>query len=385
MGDRYAVSAAEWARGALEAAKLARLAHSFARDGAVVLENCLPHAVLDALSRRMDTDAAHQLAESKWEERGARGAGGHLQQGPPRHAPYVHREIVANMFLEQAATAALGGGVCHFSFYNGNTNLPASGTQQLHFDQGDWHWPDRASSAAAGEEWPHLPVNLVVNFSTEAIEPTDGPTQLYLGSHLETACATGGVGSISDEMLRRRNRNAPPVLNCLPKGAASFRDLRLWVSTATVCPSHLATWSSDADHCCQQHRGTPNTGTLPRHMLAICYSSARSPDYIGAVAGKGPRYDSVGHCWPLLFSGDARPAFSRDWWPDSAPPSRVDFNVQFTDQPVDHFGNVGGSDFWLPAPSPPSLGELGEDPPEWAVRLAGGDTIRTARLGGAKM
>ena len=228
MGDRYAVSAAEWASGGLEPAKLARLARSFARDGAVVLENCLPHAVLDALSRRMDTDAAHQLAESKWEERGARGAGGHLQQGPPRRAPYVHREIVANMFLEQAATAALGGGDCFFSFYNGNTNIPGSGTQQLHFDQGDWHWPDRVSAAAAGEEWPHMPSNLVINFSTEAIEEHNGPTELWPGSHLETACATGGAGSISDEMLRRRRLDAPPVLNTLPKGAASFRDLRLW-------------------------------------------------------------------------------------------------------------------------------------------------------------
>ena len=92
----------------------------------------------------------------------------------------------------------------------------------------------------------------------------------------------------------------------------------------------------------------------------------------------------------MLFSADARPAFSRDWWPSDAPRSRVDFNVQFTDQPVDHFGNVdgasGGNDrtnFWLPSPSPPSLEELGEDPPEWAVRLAGGGTIRggdSARL-----
>ena len=127
-------------------------------------------------------------------------------------------------------------------------------------------------------------------------------------------------------------------------------------------------------------------------MLAICYSSARSPDYRAAAqpAGTGPRYDSVGHCWPLLFSNDARPAFSRDWWPDSAPSSRVDFNVQFTDEPVDHLGatRVEGNDFWLPAPAPPSLEELGEDPPEWAVRLAGGGTIRgggRARLGSAKM
>ena len=127
MVDRYAVSEAEWAAGGMEPAKLARLARSFARDGAVVLENCLPHGVLDALALRMDSDAAHQLAESKWEERGANGAGGHLQQGPPRRAPYVHREIVANMFLEQAATAALGGGDCFLSFYNGESPFPGSG------------------------------------------------------------------------------------------------------------------------------------------------------------------------------------------------------------------------------------------------------------------
>ena len=61
MVDRYAVSEAEWAAGGMEPAKLARLARSFARDGAVVLENCLPHGVLDALALRMDSDAAHQM------------------------------------------------------------------------------------------------------------------------------------------------------------------------------------------------------------------------------------------------------------------------------------------------------------------------------------
>ena len=115
-------------------------------------------------------------------------------------------------------------------------------------------------------------------------------------------------------------------------------------------------------------------------MLAICYSSSRSPDYgvAGQAAGK------------MLFSENARLAFSRDWWPDGAPDSNVDFNVRFANQPVDHFGNVeganGGNDrtnFWLPPSRPPSLEELGENPPEWAVRVVRGETIRgvdSARL-----
>ena len=220
------------------------------------------------------------------------------------------------------------GGSCFFSFYNGNTNLPGSGTQSLHFDQGDWHWPDKASSVAAGETWPHMPANLVINFSTEAIEPHNGPTELWPGSHLETACARGGARSITEEMLRRRASEAPPVLNCLPRGAASFRDLRLW------------------------HKGTPNRGVLPRHMLAICYSSSRSPDY--GVAGQ--------RAGRLLFSDGRHSspsvAHTRHHDDPSRPPART-----FLILPLSHTACVPSQMPGLRFPAPG--GRTARHPPKW--------------------
>jgi hypothetical protein len=41
-------------------------------------------------------------------ERGGFGAGGHLQLGPPRRAPWVRPEFVANPIIEQVAAAILG-------------------------------------------------------------------------------------------------------------------------------------------------------------------------------------------------------------------------------------------------------------------------------------
>ena len=49
-----------------------------------VVEDVIPHSVLDHLTTRLDFDAAHQLAsEQKFNERGVFGHG-HLQMGLPR-------------------------------------------------------------------------------------------------------------------------------------------------------------------------------------------------------------------------------------------------------------------------------------------------------------
>ena len=123
----------EWARGALEPAKLAAALEQLHRTGFTTIENCIPHERLDELVGRLDYDAAHQVAsEEKWTERGPFG-GGHLQLGLPRCAPFVAPEIVANPILEQLAAAYLGH--CYLGFYNGNTNTPGSHfSQPLHLD-----------------------------------------------------------------------------------------------------------------------------------------------------------------------------------------------------------------------------------------------------------
>jgi hypothetical protein len=125
METHATVSEREWADGVLDDAKLAELIRTFRECGFATIGNVVPAHALDALQRRMDYDAAHQAAALKWEERGpSSGAGGHLQMGVPRMAPFVAKEIVANPIIEQLAVALLGEPEETFlAFFNGNTNI----------------------------------------------------------------------------------------------------------------------------------------------------------------------------------------------------------------------------------------------------------------------
>ena len=97
METHATVSEREWADGVLDDAKLAELIRTFRECGFATIGNVVPAHALDALQRRMDYDAAHQAAALKWQERGpSSGAGGHLQMGVPRMAPFVAKEIVAS-------------------------------------------------------------------------------------------------------------------------------------------------------------------------------------------------------------------------------------------------------------------------------------------------
>eukprot|EP01052_Picozoa_sp_SAG31_P042896 SAG31_NODE_6965_length_1831_cov_1.802654_1_plen_241_part_00 len=123
-------SARERADGVLDDAKLATLVQTFRELGYATVGNVIPAEALDALQGRMDYDAAHQAAARKWEERGGRsGAGGHLQMGVPRMAPYVSGAIVANPIIEQLAVALLGQPREIFlAFFNG---VPANSNSAL--------------------------------------------------------------------------------------------------------------------------------------------------------------------------------------------------------------------------------------------------------------
>ena len=198
MARLHAVATdAEWASGRLESSKVADVVNLFRAGGFATVGNVIPHAVLDSLRPRMDYDAAQQAVVAKYEERGpASGAGGHLQMGVPRMTPWVAKEIVTNPILEQLAAALLlgagtaaaaaspgsgdGGGEVFLAFFNGNTNIPGSGKQLLHTD-GGWDVQSPEQAAAAGESWPQPTASLVFNFSTDAIGPENGPTQLWPG------------------------------------------------------------------------------------------------------------------------------------------------------------------------------------------------------------
>ena len=118
-----------------------------------VLDGLIPLDSLALLAPRMDSDAAAiaSTREFSWQfgERGGFG-GGHLQLGPPRCAPWVREEHVANPIIEQIAAAILGPAP-FLSWFSGNCNSPGSAPQVTHPDHS---WAFQTAEAAAGEGHP---------------------------------------------------------------------------------------------------------------------------------------------------------------------------------------------------------------------------------------
>lgn len=292
------ISTAERAQGVLGSEKLERLLSSWRQHGVAVLEGVLPHELLGELNKRLDYDAAHQIAAARANGEtgiaaGDRGKIGHLQLGLPRVGDYIHSSFVCNPIVEQFAAAGLG--ACFLRFANGNTACPGSRPQQLHVD------------AQGG---PLL--KLGVYFPLIDITETNGATELWLGSHVAgvPSAAVGGGGFEPEgrhrQFVEERRRAAPPIQLAVSAGAAVFRDLRLW------------------------HRGTANNSSSPRHVLALHYCSKKDPFADTSHLGPG--------VVPHTFSDSCRAAFQSPTvrWPEG----QVERNVRFSSaDSVDHFGN----------------------------------------------
>lgn len=203
---------------------------------------------------------------------GAGRVAGHLQQGPPPFAPYVFRDVVANPFAIQVTHAILGDGLYN-RFYNGNANCPGSGVQPLHAD-GPHLWQNVAQT--------HPPVSLIVNITLVDATEENGATEIWPGTHM---LPVNGQ-HIAPEVEAQRREICPPVRALTRKGSLLIRDMRLW------------------------HRGVPNHSDTIRHMIAQIHQIS----WLQRPA-------------TLLFNKGCEEAF---------PPSPLDHNVEFTDQPLEY-------------------------------------------------
>lgn len=100
---------------------------------------------------------------------------------------------------------------------------------------------------------PH-PFALVTNIPLVETRPDNGSTELWLGTHSpfgvesqEGAHGDRASGRIQEELLRQREKTAPPVQPVIKKGSIVIRDLRLW------------------------HAGMPNMSDEIRVMLAMIH------------------------------------------------------------------------------------------------------------------
>lgn len=172
-------------------------------------------------------------------------------------------------------------------------------------DQWDWH--NAADAAAAGEPWPHRTTSVHVNVCPTAnVTEYNGGTEVWPASHRVPTFRLAGRQqgcSVCDPLadpafVRTQQRVSPPTRNCFPRGAAVFRDARIW------------------------HRGVPNHSMLPRPNIVIVYH-------------RQDREKAQTNTPGLLFAESARPAFAR-------PNPRVDRNVQFVEDAVNHFAKSHG-------------------------------------------
>ena len=230
-------AATEYAAQRFAATTLQRAVTALRTDGFVVIDGVVDHAHLDRLRERMTDDLPRLRAlpvvphNFVW---------GNVQQSPPPDAGLVFRDVIANPFVCQVTRAVLGRGAFN-DCLTGNTNLPGSGLQPVHVDDGQL-WPNLSVA--------HPAARLVVNIALGDTTVENGAIELWPGTHLDTHVAIGNSIRVPEEQVAARRAIRGPVRGTTGKGAVLIRDMRLW------------------------HRGTPNRGAAPRFMIAMIHSVA---------------------------------------------------------------------------------------------------------------
>ena len=228
-------TAAERAAERFGDAALQRAVSALQVDGYVVIDDVIDHAHLDRLQERMSEDLVKIRAlpvvphNFVW---------GNIQQTPPPDAGLVFRDVMANPFVCQVTCAVLGRGAFNNTL-TGNTNVPGSGLQPVHVDDGQL-WPNL--------DVAHPPARLVVNVPLSGTTEENGAIELWPGTHVDTRMVIGNNIRVPEEHVEARRAVRGPLRGCARKGAVLIRDMRLW------------------------HRGTPNRSAAPRFMIAMIHT-----------------------------------------------------------------------------------------------------------------
>ena len=230
-------TATERAAGRLGGAALQRAVAALQADGFVVINDVVDHFHLDRLRERMSEDLVKIRAlpvvphNFVW---------GNIQQNPPPDADLVFGDVVANPFVCQVTRALLGSGAFN-ECLTGNTNVPGSGLQPVHVDEGQL-WPNLSVA--------HPPARLVVNLALGETTEENGAIELWPGTHLDTRMVIGNNIRVPEQQVAARRAVRGPLLAATRKGAVLIRDMRLW------------------------HRGTPNHSAATRFMIAMIHNVA---------------------------------------------------------------------------------------------------------------
>lgn len=214
---------------------------SLYHDGLVVVNDVVPHDMLDRLNGKMEQDA-HKLYARK-ENSPFNYNPNNLQQDPPPTREYFESQIFLSKFSTfttdtirvlilgtdpiaiQITSTALGPRP-KWTFCSGNTAMPPTAenppvSQPVHSD--------------ADFEHPDHPFAHVINVPLITMTPENGSTEVWLGTHQDTNLhvqegkhGERASGRIKIDELEKRRAIRPPCQPVVPKGSIIVRDLRLW-------------------------------------------------------------------------------------------------------------------------------------------------------------
>ena len=328
----YQVTEKETASGEIEQNKLTAIAEDIASTGYAVVGGLIPAEVCELLLRSVLEDAEQVRALGQKTPHEKATGQGHLQLGLRRYAPYVCPELIANPMIESVVAAVLGRGAW-LGFYSGNVNLPGSVHQPLHYDR-PFSWRTREKAEKDGQNWPPPTTTLSCSVALTALSEENGATEIYPGTHHETAVTEWPLGERISNHPDLIEKWGPPQRMVVPKGGICFRDPRMW------------------------HRGVPNPSEQARPMIALTYHGERCRHFRGRLTKHMDPADmeaclenpalrvmddgSLGD-GRLVFDESARPAFKLN-----ESPHDISRNVRFVDEPqrVNHFLDnhlVGGA------------------------------------------
>jgi ectoine hydroxylase-related dioxygenase (phytanoyl-CoA dioxygenase family) len=230
------ITAREMETGQIDTEHLALANQALREDGIVVLEDVVATSHLETLRVRMARDLEEILSRP---DAPFQFNTGNVQQDPPPFEPYLFRDVLVNDIVISVTKSILGAGLKNV-FYSGNTALPSKSRQPVHADTGQL-WPDLEVATPAYQ--------LVVNIPLVDMSETNGSTEIWPGTHLDTTVAIQDIDlKVPEEKLARRRAEVPPLQPTVRLGSVVIRDIRLW------------------------HAGMPNHTETPRPMLAMIHS-----------------------------------------------------------------------------------------------------------------
>ncbi|KAF2738928.1 phytanoyl-CoA dioxygenase family protein [Polyplosphaeria fusca] len=227
--------------GSLSQVNLEIAIRALRRDGLIVVEDLVPHHILEALDKKMVKDAYALQAKKNSPYNYNKG---NIQQDPLLTDEFFYEEVFLNSIVTQVTSTSLGPRPS-LRFISGNTALPPTAdsppkSQPTHND--------------ADFDHPDIPFALVINVPLVTMTPETGSTEIWLGTHANTTIADQegahgdrASGRIKAAPLERRRAERPPSQPVVKKGSIIIRDLRLW------------------------HGGKPNLTQVPRVMLAMIH------------------------------------------------------------------------------------------------------------------